>query len=576
MTLKLKSVAVIMAALASNSFASTELIDRISFNQLEQYSGYYSPGSSWTSIVDGIVEIRPWKQRWNNNADSPYTYSTEEDGSIFLELDSWLARGKVSFDQTYTVRIKVWEFDSKSKDKTNLELLHFDRSNGIETLYKRNAFGKKEYLEFDVTGQVLKNGLKIVNTNIAIDEIHLYQKDDTKTKLIDFEHISSLKHGSIHNTYQESKGIGFSPINQRAGTHNQQTFTYGNTNAKYHIQAFDTKDIDEEATYRIEMMAGSATGKSRNYRKINLSLTSYKGLVHKYGGDELFGVSWDHFAFNVSGKELINGLYLNNALVKLDDISIRKINGTSRLKALSISVSDLNNDGDYKDHGELVGSYNDGKIMHQVMTNAGYDTNYRDSVSEKDFINELDKAVEETSPGGTLFVSLSGHLSGTGQFSLNDEQVSAKQIKERLDRFKGRVVLFYDSCGSESAIQHFKNDSSYLTMASSSVNEPSWQENYTQEVEGSDLAKASLKPDSAGQYHMGNSTYFIGEGAGAFNANNLPADANGDNVVTFIELFEYVKPRVANRLEGSRFSQTAVMYAPENEQHFPLLDYRNY
>ena len=574
MTLKLKSIAVITAALASNSFASTELIDRISFNQLEQYSGHYSPGSSWTSISDDIVEIRPWKQRWNN-ADSPYTYSTEEDGSLFLELDSWLARGKISLDETYTVRMKAWEFDSKSKDKTNLELLHFDRSKGIETIYKRNVFGKKEYLEFDIKGQVLKNGLKIVNSNIAIDEIHVYKKDDTKTNLIDFEHISSLKHGTAHNAYLESKGIGFSPINQRAGTHNQQTFTYGSTNAKYYIQAFDTKDIDEEATYRIEMMAGSATGKSRNYRKINLSLTSYKGLVHKYGGDELFGVSWDNFAFNVSGKELINGLYLSNSLVKLDDISIRKINGTSRLKALSVSVSDLNNDGDFKDHGELVGSYNDGKIIHKVMTNAGYDANYRDSINEKEFINELDKAVEETSPGGTLFVYLSGHMSGTGKFSLNDQQVSAKQIKERLDRFKGRVVLFYDACGSESAIQHFKNDSSYLTMASSSINEFSWQENYTQEVEGSDLANTSLKSDPSGQYYMGNSTYFIGEGTDTFSANDLPADANGDDVVTFLELFEYVKPRIESRLEGSRFSQNAVMHAPEGEQDFPLFDYRN-
>ena len=575
MTLKQASIAAIAAALASTSFASTELIDRISFNQLEEYAGYYVPGSSWKSITDGIIEIRPWKQRWNSDSDSPYTYTMEEDGSLFLELDTWLAKGKVNFDETYTLRMKVWEFDSKSKSKTNLELLHFDRSKGIETLYKRNRFGKEEYLEIDVKGQVLKNGLKINNTNIAIDEIHLYKKDDTKTDLIDFEHIAHLKHGTNYNSYQESKGIGFSPINQRTGTYNHQTFTYGSTNARYHIQAFDTENIDETATYRIEMMAGSATRNSRNYRKVSLSLTSYKGTVHKYSANELFGVSWDHFAFNISGKELINGLYLHNSMVKVDDISIRQINGTSKLKGLSISISDSNNDGDYRDHGELIGSYNDGQVMKSVMTSAGYNTNYRDSIDEKEFINELDKAVEETSPGGTLFVYLSGHLSGSGDLSLNDQQVSAKQIKERLDRFKGRVVILYDSCGSENAIQYFKNDHNYLTMASSSSNEPSWQENYTQEIEGSHLAKSSLKATTDGQYYMGNNTYFIGEGTDAFYSGGLLADANGDSVVTFIELFEYVKPRIANRLEGSRFSQTATMFAPEHEYNFPLLDYRN-
>ncbi|MGB1320594.1 MAG: caspase family protein [Vibrio gallaecicus] len=567
MNTKLGIVASIAVAFTSSSFASNDLVDRISFNQLEKYHGIYKPGEAWTSITDGILDIHPWKQRWNI-AGTAYTYSIEKGGYLYLKESSF-HKGKIDPDKRYTISLKSWRFDKNSNLAPNLAIL----SDEGFTIFQKKNFGKIENIEFDVFGSQLIHGIKVINENVAIDNIHLKEEDTTKTDIINFEFLSDVKHGNTYNFSPESKGIAFVPVNQKAGTKNSMTFTYGNSSAYYRIYATDMKQIDPDATYRIEMSAGSSTTKAANKDLVQLAAVSRRGeAIKAYKGDDIFGVDWDNYAISVKGADLREGVSLRNSMVKMDNISIRKVGDVNIKKSLVVSTSDSNGNGDFTDIGDLIGSYNDGVSVTELATRAGYSTNYQDSISEANFVAALDKAVEQTDNDGVLFVYLAGHMSSQGEFSLADMQIPAIDIKERLDRHKGQKIVMFDSCASETALGVYKHDDNYIAISSSSENEFSWQGNVNYYIQGSEFAAKNLKKDHDGKTYMGDFTYYFTEGADLFFEQTLLADENFDGIITVQEAFDYAAPRTsaASDRYNDGLTQTPVIVMPKGKEGTPL------
>lgn len=534
----------ILAALSSS--VSAETVQFIDFNELAKYSGL-SKGQIFTSSFGSKVKMYPWEQRYGHET-SPYSYS--DSGSFSLVGKSY----EYDFikEKDYFINMTMINYTSNSKELTIKNRV------GKVLFNTTKIFGERQEIQFKVKGSELLEGLSILNKNIGLDDVKVSTESSLEENIvvseINFDHISKLSHGTAYKSPFENESYLVYPYNQKAGTKNNASFSYGNTNAGFELFPLSRKTFDPNKKYEVSFNLGSSTGKSSNKEKVKFTVTT---LVDKilYQNKNLFGQDPRDYRIIVNGADMVNGLRLRNSMVKIDDIIVSEVEGESPIKlhknnSVVLTMSDLNNDGDYKDFAELSGPRNDGYAANEMFKNSGYNTNLIENISTTVFRDKINRVIKETDPNGILYVFVGGHMSSRGDFSFTDKQLPASDLKYMLDKHNGKKVVIFENCGSGSALQAFKSDSSYTVISSTGQGQVAWETPRNSELSGNEFAQSKLVLDKYGDLQMGVFSYYMFEGSGLYSNGQLFADTNGDGNLSAYELYKYAAPKTKSEAEG--------------------------
>jgi hypothetical protein len=174
---------------------------------------------------------------------------------------------------------------------------------------------------------------------------------------------------------------------------------------------------------------------------------------------------------------------------------------------------------------------------------------YSESLNRSQFNNLLDNAFSSSTEKDINFFYFTGHTifedddPPTNPLGINlnvstTEYYSFKNLAQKLNSYKGKMIVILDTCGSEAFIQDgisTLSDKSHIYAICSC--------GYLQE---SEFGRGIFNPTLFFHGYKYNAfTYTLGKGLGFFNTDKkLLADSNSNGVVSLNELYQYIKSNI--------------------------------
>lgn len=189
---------------------------------------------------------------------------------------------------------------------------------------------------------------------------------------------------------------------------------------------------------------------------------------------------------------------------------------------------------------------------------------YSETITPSQFETLLNNAFGDSKDNDLNFFYFTGHtifenidpISGPLGINLNvktKDYYSFNSLAQKLNSYKGRMIVILDTCGSEAfiadGINSLNNSSRISAICSCGY------------IEESEFGYGYLNPYLFfNGYRYNAFTYALGKGLGFFNQNkNLLADSNNDGSVSIQELFQYARNNISSLKEMNirMFSQNA-------------------